>query len=158
MKVMDREGSRFAFLQEKFSRISMEKLKACIADNPQIRELMEDPMFDEALREAELSSWQSLKSVVANLLGNHPSAQYEKEIQELPMSFCQLGASCIFCGHTWNIFQRVEEIWVKSFYQYIRIWEECYRGQRDVNFLADYCWYLKRDVVTTEQRRKSLKR
>ena len=49
---MDREGSRLAFLQEKFAWISMEKPKADIFDDPQIRELMKDPMFDEALSEA----------------------------------------------------------------------------------------------------------
>ena len=53
---MDREGSRFAFLREKFLRISMEKPKAGIFDVPQIRELMKDPMFDEALSEHELSA------------------------------------------------------------------------------------------------------
>ena len=38
----------------------MEKLKVGIFDGPQIRELMKDPMFDEALSEAELpagSNW-----------------------------------------------------------------------------------------------------
>ena len=33
----------------------MEKLRAGILDGPQIRELIKDPMFDEALSEAELS-------------------------------------------------------------------------------------------------------
>ena len=42
----DREGSVFAFLQERFPRISIEKLKAGIFDGPQIRELMKDSMFD----------------------------------------------------------------------------------------------------------------
>ena len=39
VKAMDREGSGFSFLQEKFSQISMEKLKVSIFDSPQIREL-----------------------------------------------------------------------------------------------------------------------
>ena len=47
----------------------MEKLEAHIFDGPQIRELMKDPMFDKALSKAELSAWQSLKSVVTNFLG-----------------------------------------------------------------------------------------
>ena len=49
MKAMDRKGCVFIFLQEKFSRISMEKLKSGIFNGLQIRELMKDPMFDEAL-------------------------------------------------------------------------------------------------------------
>ena len=52
---MDREGSGVAFLQNKFPRISMEKLKAGIFDDFQIRELMKEPMFDEALCETERS-------------------------------------------------------------------------------------------------------
>ena len=55
VKAMDRQGSGFTFLMSKFPRISMEKLKAGIFDSPQIRELMKDPIFDETLREAELS-------------------------------------------------------------------------------------------------------
>ena len=49
-------------------------------------------MFDEALSEAELSAWRSLKSVVTNFLGNHWSAEYKKEIEELLKSFHLLGA------------------------------------------------------------------
>ena len=40
---------------------------------------MKDPVFGEALSEAELSAWQSLKSIVINYLGNHQCAEYEKE-------------------------------------------------------------------------------
>ena len=58
----------------------------------QVRELMKDPMFDEALSEAELSTWQSLKSVVINFRGNHQSIEYEKEIKELLKSFHQFKA------------------------------------------------------------------
>ena len=46
VRAMDREDSGFVFLQ-KFPRISIEKLKVGICDGPQIRELMNDPMFDE---------------------------------------------------------------------------------------------------------------
>ena len=88
VNAMDMEGSMFAFLQ-KFLQISMEKLKAGIFDSPQIRELMKDPIFDKAQSEAELSSLQSLKSVLTNFLG---SVEYEKEIEELLKSSRQLKA------------------------------------------------------------------
>ena len=77
VKAMNREGSGFTFLQDKFPQLSMEKLKAGIFDGPQIRELMKDPMLGEALSEAELSAWQSLKSVVTNFLENHQIVEYE---------------------------------------------------------------------------------
>ena len=86
VKAMDREGFGFAFLR-KLVRISMEKLKAGIFDSPQIRELMNDPMFDEEPREAKLFAWPSLKSIVTNFLGNHRSTEYENEIEQLLKNF-----------------------------------------------------------------------
>ena len=68
VKAMCREGRGFAFLQQKFPRISFEKFKAGIFDGPQIRELMKDSMFDDALSAAELSAWRSLKIVITNFL------------------------------------------------------------------------------------------
>ena len=56
VKEMDKEGSGFAFLQEKFPQTSMEKLKAGINDSPLIKELMKDLMFDEAEDKAEEST------------------------------------------------------------------------------------------------------
>ena len=88
---MGKESGGFVFLQ-KFPRISIEKLKAGIFDSPHIRELIKDPILDEALSEAELSAWQSLKSVVTNFLGNHWSTEYEKEIEDILKSSCRLGA------------------------------------------------------------------
>ena len=66
----------------------MKKLSAGIFDGPQIKEFMNDPMFSEA----ELSTGQLLKSVVANFLGNHWSTDYENEIKEILKNFRQLGA------------------------------------------------------------------
>ena len=57
VKVLDREGRGFAFLHQKFQQKSMEKIKAGIFDGPQIRELIKDTSFDDALNPAELSAW-----------------------------------------------------------------------------------------------------
>ncbi len=46
---------------------------------------------------------------------------------------------------------------IERFYQDIHIMEECYQDWWNVNFLADYCWCLKRDVMAAKYRRKSLK-
>ena len=53
---------------------------------------MKELMFDKALSEAEVSPWQSLESVVTNLLGNLWCTKYKKEIEELLKRFHQLGA------------------------------------------------------------------
>ena len=70
----------------------MEKFKAGIFDGPQIRELIKNTSFDNALNPAELSVWLSLKSVIVNFLGNHRSSQYWKEVDELMENFRQIGA------------------------------------------------------------------
>ena len=49
-------------------------------------------MFDESPSKVELFARQSLKSRVTNFQGNHQSAEYEKEIDELLKSFRQLRA------------------------------------------------------------------
>ena len=70
----------------------MDKHKAGILDGFQIRELMKDAAFDETLSEVELSVWQSLLSLLTNILGNYQTAEFVKEIEELLMSFRQLRA------------------------------------------------------------------
>ena len=92
VKAMDREGRGFTFLQQKFPRITLGKLKSGIFGGPQIRELMKGSMFDDALSTAELSAWRWLKSVITNFLGNNRSAEYEKEVDELLKNFQKLRA------------------------------------------------------------------
>ena len=92
VRALDREGRGFAFLQQKFQQKSMEKFKAGIFDGPQIRELIKNTSFDNALNPAELSVWLSLKSVIVNFLGNHRSSQYWKVVDELMENFRQIGA------------------------------------------------------------------
>ena len=142
---MDRESWSIAFLQEKFPRISMEKLKTGIFNGPQIRDLMEESMFDKALSEADLFAWYSLKSVIKNFLGNHWSVEYEKETEELLKSVNQPGARMTvklnflrshldyFSKNCGDLNQEQDE----RFHQNIYIMEERYQEWWDVNFLAD---------------------
>ena len=166
VKAMDKEGRGFAFLHQKFKRISIEKLKTGIFDGPQIKELVKDVTFDEALNPAELSAWLSLKSVIANFLGNHRSPQYQKIVDELMENFHKLGSRMSVKMHFLrshldyfpdNCGDFSEEQGGR-FHQDIRVMEERYQGRWDVNFLADYCWCLKRDLVSAQHNRTSLKR
>ena len=92
VKALDREERGLAFLHQKFQQKSMEKIKAGIFDGPQIRELIKDTSFDDALNPAELSAWLPLMSVIANVLGNHRSSQYRKVVHEIMENFSQIGA------------------------------------------------------------------
>ena len=85
-------------------------------------------MFDKTLSEAELSTWQSLKLVDTNFLGNHWSAEYEKEIEELLKSFCQPEAQLHFLQLHLNYFPKncrdLSEELGGSFHQDIYIMKE----------------------------------
>lgn len=166
VKALDRDGSGFLFLCEKFKRKSMEKIKAGIFDGPEIRELMKDAIFDESLNPIELAAWLSLKEVIVNFLGNHRSSKYQTMVDELMENYRKLGARMSVkmhflrshldyfpenCGY-------FSEEQGERFHQDLRVMEERYQGRWDVKFLADYCWCLKRDVQSTQHKRKSMKR
>ena len=146
VKAMDRKGKGFTFLQQKFPRVSLEKLKAGIFDGPQIRELMKDSTFDDALSATELSAWGSLKSVITNFLGKNRYEEYEKEVDELLKNFQKLGARMSakmhFLRSHLDYFPQkcgdLSEEQGEHFHQDIRVMEERYQGRWDVNFLADY--------------------
>ena len=152
VKALDKEGEGFDFLRQKFPRVSREKLKAGVFDGPQIRELMKDTRFDDSLKPSELSAWLALKSVIENFLGNHRSPEYEKAVDELMESFRRHGARMSLKMHFLrshlDYFPEncgdFSEEQGERFHQDIRQMEERYQGRWDVNFLADYCWCLKR--------------
>lgn len=165
-KALNKEGQGFAFLKQKFSRISIAKLQAGIFDGPQIRELIKDSKFDECLEEKELNAWLAFKSIVTNFLGNHRSPEYERVVEELLQSFQTLGARMSIKMHFLsshldyfpNNCGDLSEEQGERFHQDIRVMEERYQGRWDVNMLADYCWCLKRDIIAVKHNRKSLKK
>ena len=166
VKALDREGCEFAFLHRKFQQKITEKIKAGIFDGPQIRKLIKDTSFDVALNPAELSAWLSLKSAIANFLGNHRRSQYRKVVDELMENFRQIGARMSvkmhFLRSHLDYFPEncgdFSEEQGERFHQDISDMEKRYQDRWDVHFLADYCWCLKRDVVSAQYKRKSLKR
>ena len=94
VKALDREGRGFASIHQQFQQKSMEKIKAGIFDGPQIRELIKDTSFDDAVNPTELSVWLSLQSVIANFLGKHRGSQYRKMVDDLMENFRQID-TCI---------------------------------------------------------------
>ena len=112
------------------------------------------------------AAWLAFKSIATNFLGNHRSAEYVKVVDELTDSFQQLGAlmsgKMHFLRSHLDYFQDncgdYSEEQGERFHQDIRVMEERYQGRWNVNFLADYCWCLKRDVPSAQHSGKSLKR
>ena len=121
-------------------------------------------MFNEALSEAELFTWQSLKSVITNFQGNFLCVDPESEIEKLQKCFRHLGTRMSVKLHfLWSYLdyfpkdctdRREKES--ECFHQDIRIFEERYQGLWNINFLLDYYWCLRRDSVAAEHKRKSL--
>ncbi|KAK3865951.1 hypothetical protein Pcinc_028473 [Petrolisthes cinctipes] len=114
-----------------------------------------------ALIPIELSAWLCLKSVIGNFLGNHQSPEYEKTVDELMESF-RMSVKMHFLRSHLDYFSNncgdFSEEKGERFHKDIQVMEERYQGRWDVNFLADYCWCLKRDVVSARHNRKSVKR
>jgi hypothetical protein len=164
VKALEKESRAFAFLNQKFHRISEAKLKAGIFDGPQIRELLKNPNFDESMEDNERKAWISFKSIITNFLGNHRSPDYERVVDELLQNFQALGARMSIKMHYLSshldYFPEncgdVSEEQGERFHQDIRVMEERYQGRWDVNMLADYCWCHKRDVPNVKHARKSL--
>ena len=68
---------------KKFPQKSKAKISAGAFDVSQIRNLIKDKRVESALNPVELSVWMSLKSVMANFLGNKKSSQYQKAVDTL---------------------------------------------------------------------------
>ena len=71
VKAMGKVNSNgYAYLCEKFSKISSAKMKEGIFIGPQIREVMKDPNFEKTLTVKEKRARQSFKWLCENFLGN----------------------------------------------------------------------------------------
>ncbi len=166
VKALNRNGLGFAYLKEKFPRVSEAKLQAGIFDGPQIRQLMKDVQFDQKLENVELDAWLAFKAIVEGFLGNYRSERYEQVVEDLLRSFQILGARMTVKLHFLNSHLEYfpdncgdfSEEQGERFHQDIRVIEERYQGRWDINMLADYCWCLKRDAPKTVHKRKSLKK
>jgi hypothetical protein len=64
VKAMNHEEAAFAYIREKFPRLSDAKLKESIFTGPQIRDLIKDKYFDELLQGDEKTAWDSFKFIM----------------------------------------------------------------------------------------------
>ena len=95
-----------------------------------------------------------------NFLGNKKSSEYVLIVQELMQSFKALGARISLKMH----FLRshlgsfpdnhgdYSEEQSGRFHHDIRTMKERYQGRWDINMLANYCWFLKRDFLLKNTR------
>ena len=144
----------------KFLCTSETKLRAEVFDGKQIRKLTKDQDFTASMSAVKKRAWSAFWVVISNFREKHSSHNYKKQIKELLESFQSLGAQMSVKLHLDYFLENCgdysEEQGERS-HQDLRQMEERYQGYRDVNMLADYCWFLKRDLPYSTHRRKSLK-
>jgi len=70
VKAMDRTGSAFKYLAEKFPQLSEAKFIEGVFVGPQIHELFRDDMFNSLLQGDEKKAWEEFRLVSTNFLGN----------------------------------------------------------------------------------------
>ena len=91
VKSMGKKNSRgFKHLQKKFPNVSEAKLSAGIFVVPQIRELLGDLGFEQALTPLELNAWLAFKWLCANFLGNNKAPEYEEGVYNLIESYKEM--------------------------------------------------------------------
>ena len=128
---MNQEEAAFAYLREKFPRLSEAKLKDGIIIGPQIRDLIKDEYFDNLLQ-----SYQKLgcnMSLKIHFLHSHLDFFSEK------------------CG-------AVSDEHGENFHQDISSMEKRYQVKWNCAALADCCWTLARDAHTMEYKRQAKKK
>ena len=67
----------------------MEKLKTCIFDGPQIRQLNRDLEFENSMNEVELEAWKAF-------LGNNNARNYAERVTNVLTVFRNLGCNMSF--------------------------------------------------------------
>lgn len=70
-KALGKKGSYFAYLCQTFPRLIIEKLKAEIFDDPQIRHLIKEHKFYNSMNKAEIEAWNDFVLLVKNFPGNN---------------------------------------------------------------------------------------
>ena len=70
VKALHLDGECFQHILRTFSGLSYEKIKAGVFDGPQIRTLVRDQAFVQAMNDKEKAAWLSFVYVMKNFLGN----------------------------------------------------------------------------------------
>ena len=162
VKAMKKESEGFAYVRQKFPRISEAKIKEGIFVGPQINHLFQDPNFRPKLNAAERRAWDAFTNICSNFLGNTKSENYKEIVEELVSSYhamgCNMSLKLHFLDSHLDFFPEnmgaVSDEHGERFHQDISQLEKRYSGKWNPNFLADFCWTLIRETSTTEYKRQ----
>uniref|UniRef100_A0A1B0DGY2 Uncharacterized protein n=1 Tax=Phlebotomus papatasi TaxID=29031 RepID=A0A1B0DGY2_PHLPP len=132
VKGLNKSGKAFSHLRNTFSGLSKAKLEAGVFVGPQIRKLMPDNEFPKTMTAVELRAWKALCRVCNEFLGNFKSPDYKEIVDELVMSFYEMG--CKIDGQG------------ERFHQDILTTEKRYQGRWNPKMMAEYVWLLVRET------------
>ena len=165
-KALHLDGECFQHILRTFPGLSYEKIKARVFDGPQIRTLVCDQTFIQAMNDEEKAAWLSLVDVMKNFLENKKAGNHEDLVGNMLLAFRHLEYKMSFKVHFLfshmdifpDNFGAVSDEQGKRFHQDLMAVEERYQGRWDRHMLADYCWSIKRDCPAMVYKRKSYKR
>jgi hypothetical protein len=81
-KTMDRAGSVFKYLAEKFPQLGEAKIKEGVFVGPQIRKLFSDDVFNSLLQGDEKKAWDAFRLVSTNFIGNIRTENYKELVED----------------------------------------------------------------------------
>ena len=91
VKALHLDGECFQHILRTFPGLSYEKIKAGVFDGPQIRTLVRDQAFVQAMNDKEKAAWLSFVDVMKNFLGNKKAGNHEDLVGNMLSGFRHLG-------------------------------------------------------------------
>jgi hypothetical protein len=141
---------------------SNHKVKAGVFISPQMR-LFKDQQFEAVLSDKEKAAWQSFEKFSNGFLGNFKAANFTELVQNLMVSYEQLGCNMSLKMHflfsPLDFFPLncgdVSDEHGKRFHQDISVMEHRFKGKWSAARFGDYCWMMKRDARETKYHRQA---
>lgn len=136
-----------------------------IFDGPQIRKLIRDENFTQSMTPIERDAWESFVLVTKNFLGNTKANNYVYLVNDMLEKLEKLNINMSIKVHF--LFSHLERFpenlgavsdeQGERFHQDIKVMEQRYQGRWDSHMMADYCWNIMRDNVSSVHKRRSKK-
>ena len=83
MKAMDRNGTAFLYLRQKFLLLSDAKIREGIFTGPDIRSLLCNEIFELISMGDVQRAWHAFREVATGFLGNTRADNYKSLVEEL---------------------------------------------------------------------------
>ena len=118
------------------------------------------------MTEIEKKAWNEFVWLIQNFLGNKKNSDYPQHVEQLMSHFqtlgCNMSIKLHFLYNHLDYFPAnlgdLSEEQGERFHQDLRTMEERYQGYWNAHMMADYCWSIQNNSLTSTSARKSYKR